>query len=121
MNTVQLIGRLTRDPELRFTASGSPTTTIRLAVPRRRRNSEDQAPVYVDVLSFGPRAQATADYLSQGRRVAVVGRLEHPEWTAEDGTRRSKHEVIAAQVDFLDAPPRPEEPEPAHGPDEELF
>jgi single-strand DNA-binding protein len=65
MNTVQLIGRLTRDPQVRYTPSGTATCTIRLAVPRRKRNGEDPAPVYVDVVTFGPQAEAIAEHMTQ--------------------------------------------------------
>ncbi len=106
MNTVQLIGRLTRDPELRYTPAGTATCTIRLAVPRRKRNGgdKDPGPVYIDVVTFNAQAEAIAEYMAQGRRVGVTGRLEYREWTDSDGGRRSKHEVIAYQVDFLEAP-----------------
>ena len=105
MNKIQLIGRLTKDPELRSTQSGMATTTIRLAVPRRKRNGEDQPPVYVDVVTFDKQAEAVADFLAKGRRVAVSGRLEYREWQSQqDGSFHSKHEVIADQVEFMDPP-----------------
>ena len=104
MNTVQLIGRLTRDPELRFTPTGTKVCTIRLAVPRRKRAGEEQPPVFVDVVTWGNQAEAVADHMVQGRRVAVVGRLEYREWTDDEGGKHSKHEVVANEVDFLDAP-----------------
>ena len=121
MNTVQLIGRLTRNPELRYTPTGTATCTIRLAVPRRKRNGEDPAPVYVDVVTFGPQAEAIAEYMAQGRRVAVVGRLEYREWTDNEGGRHSKHEVVAHQVDFLDKPRAGGDAAPDYEPDEEPF
>jgi single-strand DNA-binding protein len=108
MNTIQLIGRLTQDPELRFTNGGMATTTLRLAVPRRKRNGEDQAPVYVDVVTFDKQAEAVSEYLVKGRRVAVTGRLEYREWKDNDGNPHSKHEVIADQVEFMD----PKDPKP---------
>src|SRR5205085_10518572 len=104
MNTIQLIGRLTKDPELRFTNSGMATTTLRLAVPRRKRNGEDQPPVYVDVVTFGAQAEAVAKYVTKGRRVAVTGRLEYRAWKDQDDRPHSKPEVVADQVEFLQAP-----------------
>ncbi len=104
MNTVQLIGRLTKDPELRHTTTGVATTTLRLAVPRRKRNGEEQPPVYVDVVSFNAQAEAIAEHLAKGRRVAVTGRLEYREWQGQDGSPHSKHEVIADGVEFMQAP-----------------
>jgi len=104
MNTISLIGRLTRDPELRRTTGGTPTTTLRLAVPRRKREGEDQGAVYVDVVAFARQAEAVAEYLTKGRQVAVTGRLEYREWTGQDGSHHSKNEVIADQIDFLSKP-----------------
>ena len=124
MNTVSLIGRLTKDPELRYTNSGVATTTLRLAVPRRKRNGEDQPPVYVDVVSFDKQAEAVAEHLTKGRRVAVTGRLEYREWQGQDGSPHSKHEVVADQVEFMDAPPKQAAngaPEPAYAAGEEPF
>ena len=95
MNTIQLIGRLTQDPELRYTDGGTATTKLRLAVPRRKRNSEEQPPVYVDVVTFDKQAEAVAEHLEKGRRVAVTGRLEYREWKDQQDNPHSRHEVIA--------------------------
>ncbi len=104
MNTIQLIGRLTQDPELRYTNTGMATTKLRLAVPRRKRSGEDQPPVYVDVVTFDKQAEAVAEHLEKGRRVAVTGRLEYREWKDQQDNPHSKHEVIADQVEFMDPP-----------------
>ncbi len=100
MNSIQLIGRLTRDPELRSTRSGKPVAAMRLAVSRRDREA---APVYVDVVAYDALAKVCAEHLEKGRQVAVSGRLDYQQWEHE-GQRRSKHEVIAAEVDFLARP-----------------
>ena len=106
MNSIQLIGRLTADPELRYTNGGTATCTIRLAVPRRRRKGEaEPAPVYVNVVTYGAQADAVASYMVKGRRVSVAGRLEYREWTTDD-VRHSIHEVVASEVSFLDAAPK---------------
>ncbi len=122
MNTIQLIGRLTQDPELRFTNGGMATTKLRLAVPRRKKDGEEQAPVYVDVVTFGKQAEAVAEHLAKGRRVGITGRLEYREWKDQQDSPHSKHEVIADQVEFLD-PPKPANgaPEPAYAAGEEPY
>jgi single-strand DNA-binding protein len=121
MNTIQLIGRLTADPELRYTSTGNPVCTIRLAVPRRSRATDpDPAPVYVNVVSYGGQAEAVANHMAKGRRVAVTGRLEHRQWTSDE-VRHSMHEVIAREVEFLDAPPAAPAAAQADGSDEEPF
>ena len=119
MNTVQLIGNLTRDPELRFTNGGSAVCTIPLAINRRKRNGEDQEPVYVDVVTWGAQAENVAEHLSKGRRVAIVGRLEFRRWTDAEGAGHSRHEVVASEVQYLDPPRRGAAPaEPAYAGDE---
>lgn len=123
MNSVNLIGRLTKDPELRYTPNGNAVCSLRLAVTRRKRNGDDQGAVFIDVVSFGPRAEAVAEHMAKGRQVAVSGRLEYQEWKAQDGSPRSRHEVIGEQVQFLDRPSESakSDDEPDHGPDEEAF
>lgn len=100
MNAVNLIGRLTADPDLATRGSMS-VCRMRLAIQRRRKGGEDQGAVFVDLVTFGNQAENCARYLSKGSLVAVDGRLEHGEWKTPNGERRSKHEVIVEQVDFL--------------------
>ena len=122
MNTVSLIGRLTADPELRHTAGGTPVCTIRLAVNRPRKDGQDQGAVFIDVASFNRQAEAVAEHLAKGRQVAVTGRLEYRQWEGQDGSPRSKHEVVANQVDFLAKPATNGSSEPpAYAADEEPF
>jgi len=105
MNSITLTGRLTADPELRTTHSATAVTDFRLAVQRRRgRNGEDRGAVYVDVVSFGGLAESCAQYLEKGRQVAVSGRLELDEWETDAGERRSRHKVVADEVEFLARP-----------------
>jgi single-strand DNA-binding protein len=102
MNSITLTGRLTRDPELRTTRSAGPVTDLRLAVSRRRgKGGEDRGAVFVDVTCFGRLAESVAQYLEQGRQVAVCGRLELDEWQTDAGERRSRHKVVADEVEFL--------------------
>ena len=104
MNQISLIGRLTANPESRA-GERHEAATFRLAVPRRgRRDGEDPGAVFVDVVSFDGLAKTVADHLTKGRQVAVTGRLEQAEWTTSDGEYRSKHQIIADEVAFLDAP-----------------
>ena len=104
MNSVTLIGRLTRDPELEQTPSGTAVCRFRLAVPRRRKDGMDQGAVFINVVAYGPQASTSADYLAKGRQVGVSGRLEYREWTGPDQARHSLHEVVADHVEFLGHP-----------------
>ena len=114
MNSVNLLGRLTHDPERRTTDGGTPVAGFRLAVPRPKdRNGDERPPVYVDVSAFGPLAEVCGQYLTKGRQVSVSGRLDHQEWTAQDGSRRQRNLVVADSVDFLGERPEGAEPEAA--------
>ena len=91
LNRVTLVGRLTRDPELRHTGGGDPICSIRLAVSSRSRdeggNWGDRSN-YFDVTVFGRQAETASTYLAKGRRIGVDGRLSWREWQAQDGTKR---------------------------------
>ena len=113
MNQISLIGRLTADPET-HAGENHEWATFRLAVARR--GADDAGAVFIEVKTFDGLAKNVADYLLKGRKVAVTGRLEQAEWTTKEGDYRSKHQVIADQVEFLDAPKTADaeaEPEPA--------
>jgi single-strand DNA-binding protein len=104
MNQVSLIGRLATDPESRA-GQQHEAASFRLAVPRRHRSDgTDAGAVFVEVVTFDGLAKTVAEYLTKGRQVAVNGRLEQNEWTAEDGSKRSRIQIIADEVSFLDAP-----------------
>jgi len=102
MNTYQVTGRLTRDPDLRSLRDGGSVCKIRLAVDGMGRGNKTG---YIDVTSFGKPAEAAAEVLSKGWLVAVSGRLEYAEWETTDGGKRSGHQVIG-HVEFLAAPKR---------------
>jgi single-strand DNA-binding protein len=110
MNSVQLIGRLTKNPELRMTNGSDSVCAMRIAVDRMGENG---AAGYVDVSVFGRAGEACAEHLSRGWLVGVSGRLRYREWTGKDGSKRSALAIVGA-VDFL-AGPRASEPttEPA--------
>lgn len=100
MNRVTLIGNLTRDPELkRVGEKERPVCELRLAVSNRN----GRKPTYVDISTFDRSAEACAEHLGKGWRVAVDGSLALNEWEAEDGSKRSRHFVIG-RVEFLNPP-----------------
>jgi single-strand DNA-binding protein len=99
MNSVILIGRLTADPTS-HAGETHESATFRLAVPRPGSDTAD----FVDIVTFDKLAATCGEYLSKGREVAVVGKLRLNEWTSKDGERRSKIQVVADAVQFLDAP-----------------
>ena len=100
MNTINLTGRLVRDPELRQTSTGDSVCALRIAVDGMgRANSVG----YIDVSVWGKPGQACAQHIARGWLVGVSGRLEYREWVADDDTKRSAHAVVGS-VDFLAAP-----------------
>jgi single-strand DNA-binding protein len=106
INRVTLVGRLTRDPELRHLPSGQPVLQLGLAVNGRQRDDGGNwidKPNFFDVKVFGNQAESLAQHLSKGRRVGIDGRLDWSSWEAQDGSKRSKVEVVAFQVQFLDS------------------
>lgn len=104
INRVNISGNLTRDPELRATASGTQVLSFGVAVNDRRRNPQtgewEDYPNFVDCTMFGTRAEAVSRYLSKGSKVAIEGKLRYSSWE-RDGQRRSKLEVIVDEIEFM--------------------
>lgn len=105
INRVVITGNLTRDPELRASASGSQVLSFGVAVNDRRKNQQTgewkDVPNFVDCVVFGKRAEALSRFLSKGSKVAIEGRLSYSSWEAKDGSKRSKLEVIVDECEFL--------------------
>jgi single-strand DNA-binding protein len=104
INRVVLVGNLTRDPELRQTPNGKSVCTLGLAVNDRYKNEAGEwvdKPNFFDIIVWGAQAENCSRYLSKGRPVAVDGRLSYRSWEAQDGSKRSKVEVVAGTVQFL--------------------
>jgi single-strand DNA-binding protein len=106
INRVTLVGRLTRDPELRHLPSGSPVLQLGLAVNGRQKDDAGNwvdKPNFFDVKVFGNQAEMLSQHLAKGRRVGIDGRLDWSSWEAQDGSKRSKVEIVAFTVQFLDS------------------
>ncbi len=103
LNRVILIGRLTADPELRYTQSGTAVANFRLAVDRPFLNqSGEREADFIPIVVWDKQAENCANYLNKGRLVAVDGRLQVRSYDAQDGSRRWVTEVVAQDVRFLD-------------------
>ncbi len=103
LNVIVLIGRLTKDPELRYTSSGKAVATLRLAVDRGTTNPQGEKETdFIDVVVWERQAETVANYLQKGRQVAVQGRLQIRSYETQEGQRREKAEVVATSVRFLD-------------------
>ncbi|QUH19414.1 single-stranded DNA-binding protein [Alkaliphilus sp. B6464] len=100
MNRVILIGRLARDPELRFTASGKAVATFSIAV--NRPFSKEKEADFFNIVVWGKTAENCANYLAKGRLVGLEGRLQSRSYETQTGEKRYVTEVIADQVEFLE-------------------
>jgi single-strand DNA-binding protein len=107
LNRVVLIGRLTKDPELRELPSGQSVCNLRIACNGTRRDTDGEyreRPQYFDVGTFGVQAENICRYLRKGSRVAIDGRLEWREWETAEQQRRQTVSVVADSIQFLDSP-----------------
>lgn len=106
MNRVILIGRLTRDPELRYTPANSvPVATFTVAVDRPFLNQKGEREAdFIRIVAWRKLAETCANNLKKGRQVAVSGRLQVRSYDTPEGQRRSITEVVADEVKFLDRP-----------------
>jgi single-strand DNA-binding protein len=99
------MGNLTRDPELRQTPSGQSVVSFSLALNRSYKNQSgewQEATDYIDIVAWGPLAERVSQYMTKGRRALVQGRLQSRSWDQE-GQKRTKVEVLANDVTFLDS------------------
>jgi single-strand DNA-binding protein len=107
INRVVLVGRLTRDPELRALPSGASVCSLRIACNSSRRDGDGEfveRPNFFDVSMFGASGESVSHYMRRGSRVAVDGRLEWREWETAEQERRQAVSVVADKVQFLDSP-----------------
>jgi len=106
-NKVLLMGRLTRDPEVKYSANGTAITNIGLAVNRNWRNQDGQMQeevTFVDVTAFGKRGEAVGQYLKKGRPIFVEGHLRLDQWDdKQTGQKRSKLAIIMDAFEFIDS------------------
>ncbi len=105
INSVVLVGNLTRDPELRATPSGTSVCSLRVAVNDRVKDPTTgewgDKPNYFDVDVFGGQGERCAQYLARGRQVAIAGRLRWREWETQDGQKRQAVSIVADNVQFI--------------------
>jgi single-strand DNA-binding protein len=107
INRVVLVGRLTRDPELRALPSGTSVCGLRIACNSSRKDSDGELierPNYFDVSVYGAPGESVSRYIHRGSRVAIDGRLEWREWETAEQERRQAVSIVADTVQFLDSP-----------------
>ncbi len=108
LNKVMIIGNMGTDPEMRYTPSGSPVTSFRIATSRAYTSADGdrhQDTEWFTVVAWNQLAEQCNQYLAKGRRVYVEGRLRSRSWESQDGKTRFRNEIIASRVLFLDRGP----------------
>lgn len=116
LNKVFIMGNLTRDPELRFTPSGTPVSNFGIAINKiysgpNGERKEDTC--FIDIEAFGRNAELCSQRLAKGRQLFVEGRMRYRTWETPEGQKRSKLSVVAEHVQFIDRRPGPAEKEQA--------
>jgi single-strand DNA-binding protein len=108
LNKVLLIGRLTRDPELRYTQNGTAVVEFGLAMNRNYTTADGQKKedtCFVTVIMWQKKAEIISQYMRKGRQIFIEGRLELDSWQTSDGQKRSKLRVVGSNFQFLGPPP----------------
>ena len=105
LNRIILMGRLTRDPELRHTQAGTPVASFSLAVDRdfRSRDGGERTTDFIDIVAWRNTAEFVSKYFTKGRMAVVEGRLQIRDWTDRDGGKRRSAEVVADNIYFGDS------------------
>ena len=105
LNKIFIMGRLTRDPELRRTQTGTPVASVSLAVDRdfKDKSTGERATDFIDVVAWRQTAEFVSRYFSKGRMAVVEGRLQIRDWTDKEGGKRRSAEVVADNIYFGDS------------------
>ena len=103
MNKCTLIGRLTKDPELKFTpGTGTAVATFNIAVDRRFTKDGQKEADFIPIVVWGKQAESTANYMTKGKLIGIAGRIQTRSYDVKDGTKRYITEVVAEEVQFLE-------------------
>ena len=103
MNSVQLIGRLTRDPEIRYTDGGASIARFSLAVDRRFKQENGADADFINIVSFGKTAEFIEKYFHKGMKIALNGRIQTGSYTDKDGKKVYTTDVVAENVEFCES------------------
>lgn len=105
LNKIFIMGRLTRDPELRRTQTGTPVASFSLAVDRdfKDKSTGERTADFIDVVAWRQTGEFVSRYFTKGRMAVVEGRLQNRNWTDRDGNKRTINEIVADQVYFGDS------------------
>ena len=116
LNRIILMGRLTRDPELRYTQSQIPVASFRVAVDRDFGRGEERQTDFIDCVAWRSTGEFVSKYFQKGSMAVVSGRLQMRDWTDKDGNKRTSAEVVADNVYFGESKRRDGDPRDSYGP-----
>lgn len=130
MNSVQLVGRFTKDPDVRYTNGGATVARFSIAVDRRFAKEGEQTADFINIVAFGKTAEFIEKYFKKGNRIGIVGRIQTGSYKNKDGATVYTTDVVAENVEFVESKggnnqQQPQPPAdfvniPAEIPDEEL-
>ena len=104
MNNVVLMGRLTRDPDVRYSANNSAVARFSIAVDRRfRREGDDQTADFINCVAFGRTAEFVEKYLHKGTKVVVVGSIQNDNYTNKDGVQQYSTQIMVDEIEFAES------------------
>lgn len=118
LNHIVIMGRLTRDPELRYTQSQIPVASFRVAVDRDFGRGEERQTDFIDCVAWRSTGEFVSKYFQKGSMAVVSGRLQMRDWTDKDGNKRTSAEVVADNVYFGESKRRDGDPRDSYGPRE---
>ena len=116
LNHIVIMGRLTRDPELRYTQSQIPVASFRVAVDRDFGRGEERQTDFIDCVAWRSTGEFVSKYFQKGSMAVVSGRLQMRDWTDKDGNKRTSAEVVADNVYFGESKRRDGDPRDSYGP-----
>lgn len=100
LNKVMLLGNVTRNPEVRFIPGRDlPVAKFGLAITRKTKDREETC--FIDIVAFGRTAEMCGEYITKGMPLLIEGRLNYSTWETDDKQKRSKHEVVAENIQFV--------------------
>ena len=109
MNKVFLIGRLTKDPDLRHTTNGTPVCQVNIAVDRPRQKDKEQEADFINVLIWDKQAENVAKYQTKGNKIAVEGKIQTSRYKDKDDKTVFRTEIVATGIQYLDSVKKDEE------------
>ena len=117
MNSISLIGRIAKDPEVKYTTNNNAVLTFTLAIPRRKKEDGTQETDWITCVAWNATAELIGKYVHKGDQLGIAGKLQSRSWETEDGKKRSTTEVLVTELTLIGgrkAEEKKEPPEPGY-------